>query len=134
MKPKISCPTEDEEQIALMQWAAVMSGRYHELRLMYHIPNGGARSKTEAARFKAMGVKKGVPDIHLPVARGRYHGLYIELKRQHGGRASDEQKRWIKDLQEQGNAAFVCKGWRQAAATIEQYLKGGLDNAECPMP
>lgn len=84
MKTTIPCPTEDEEQIALMQWASVMSGRYPELHLMYHIPNGGARSKPEAARFKAMGVKKGVPDIHLPVARGQHHSLYIELKRQHG--------------------------------------------------
>ena len=67
MKIKIPCPTEDEEQIALMKWAAVMSGRYPELRLMYHIPNGGARSKPEAARFKAMGVKKGVPDICIGV-------------------------------------------------------------------
>lgn len=126
MKRTIPCPTEDEEQISLMQWAAVMSGRYPELRLMYHIPNGGARSKPEAARFKAMGVKKGVPDIHLPVARGQHHSLYIELKRQRGGRPSDEQKQWIKDLRAQGNAALVCEGWRQAAATIEQYLKGGL--------
>lgn len=125
MKTKISCPTEDEEQIALMQWAAVMSGRYPELRLMYHIPNGGARSKPEAARFKAMGVKKGVPDICLPVARGIFHGLYIELKRQRGGRESNEQKQWIEALRGQGYAAAVCKGWRQAASTIEIYLEGG---------
>lgn len=133
MKTTIPCPDEDEEQIALMQWAAVMSGRYPELRLMYHIPNGGARSKPEAVRFKAMGVKKGVPDICLPVARGQFHGLYIELKRQRGGKASDEQKQWIEDLRGQGYAATVCKGWKQAAGTIEIYLKGSLAYVERPM-
>lgn len=124
MKTTIPCPTEDEEQIALMQWAAVMSVRYPELRLMYHIPNGGSRKRVEAVRFKAMGVKKGVPDICLPVARGQFHGLYIELKRQQGGRVSDEQNQWIEALRDQGYFAAVCKGWKQARVTIELYLTG----------
>ena len=38
-------PTEDEEQIAVMSWAALMEGRYPELRLLHHIPNGGKRGK-----------------------------------------------------------------------------------------
>lgn len=46
--------SEDNEQIALLRWAAMQSGKYPELKLLYHIPNGGRRSKSEAARFKAM--------------------------------------------------------------------------------
>lgn len=79
-------PTEDEEQIALFRWAAMMEWKYPQLRRLYHIPNGGKRTKAEAGIFKAMGVKSGVPDVHLPVARGGYHGLYIEMKRTKGAR------------------------------------------------
>lgn len=77
----ISVPTESVEQQCLFRWAAFQSGKYPELKLLYHVPNGGSRKKSEAGRFKAEGVKAGVPDLCLPVARGGYHGLYIELKR-----------------------------------------------------
>ena len=47
---------------------------------MFHIPNGGSRNKLEASNLKKQGVKAGVPDLFLPVGRGSYHGLFIELK------------------------------------------------------
>lgn len=67
-------PTEEDEQIALFLWAKMASATMPELDLLYHIPNGGSRGKAEAGRFKASGVKAGVPDIFLPVARGGKHG------------------------------------------------------------
>lgn len=90
---------------------------------MYHVPNGGSRNKIEAARLRAQGVKSGVPDLCLPVARGGNHGLYIELKRRRGGRISEEQVRWIDGLLEQGYAAAICKGWQEAASVIIDYLQ-----------
>ena len=77
-------PTESAEQQCLFRWAAYNRGRWPEMKMMYHIPNGGTRSKSEAGRFRAEGVKAGVPDICLPVARGGYHGMYIEMKRRKG--------------------------------------------------
>ena len=94
-KNKMPVPTEAQEQMTLFSWAAMQSGKYPELNLLYHVPNGGSRHKAEAGRLRAEGVKAGVPDLCLPVARGQYHGLYIELKRQRGGRISEEQVRWI---------------------------------------
>lgn len=116
-------PSEGEEQATLFSWARMMSGKHPELRLLYHIPNGGERRKSEAARMKAEGVKPGVPDICLPAARGPWHGLYIELKRRKGGRLSDAQRRWLEALRKQGYAAYVCFGWKDAADLIENYLK-----------
>ena len=84
---------------------------------------GGSRNKIEAARLRAQGVKSGVPDLCLPVARGANHGLYIELKRQRGGRISEEQVRWIDGLLKQGYAAAICKGWQEAASVIIDYLR-----------
>lgn len=94
------------------------------MALLYHIPNGGSRGKAEAGRFKAEGVKSGVPDICLPVARGEYHGLYIELKRRQGGRLSVNQRIWIDELIKQRYRAVVCYGWEQAANEIVSYLRG----------
>lgn len=113
-------PTEAEEQIALFEWATLQSGRFPELALLYHVPNGGSRNKIEAARLRAQGVKSGVPDLCLPVARGANHGLYIELKRQRGGRISEER---IDGLLKQGYAAAICKGWQEAASVIIDYLR-----------
>lgn len=114
--------TESAEQATLFSWARMMAGKWPELRLLFHIPNGGSRGKVEAARFKAEGVKAGVPDLFLPVARGSHHGLFIEMKRREGGRVSAEQKEWIAALTEQGYRAEVCHGWEEAAALIEIYL------------
>lgn len=95
-------PTEGEEQATLFHWCEMVKGKYPELQLLFHIPNGGERRKSEAARMKAEGVKPGVPDLFLPVARGGYHGLFIEMKRREGWRISKEQETWIAALKEQG--------------------------------
>lgn len=118
-------PHESAEQTALFKWAAYSAGRYPELRLMHAIPNGGSRDPREARNLKAQGVKAGVPDICLPVPRGGYHGLYIELKRRKGGRLSEEQAVWIDRLNRLGYRAVVCRGWDAARAEIEAYLGGG---------
>lgn len=124
---KIPCPTEAAEQTWLFQWAAQMQHyKWPELELMHHIPNGGSRNRVEAARLKAQGVKSGIPDVFLPVSKGGFHGLYIEMKRQHGGVLSEEQKEKIPKLREQGYCVYVCKGFQQAADVIEAYMEGRL--------
>lgn len=117
-------PKEDVEQTCLFRWAGMASGKYPELASMYHIPNGGSRNKAEAARLKMQGVRAGVPDVCLPVARGGYHGLYIELKRQRGGIVSDVQKQWLEALRKAGYCAEICRGWDEAREVIETYMKG----------
>ena len=44
-------PEEDVEQMCLFRWAKASEGKWPELKLMFHIPNGGKRSKAEAKRF-----------------------------------------------------------------------------------
>ncbi len=116
-------PTESEDQQRLFTWAAFCAGKYPELELLHHIPNGGKRSKGEAGRFRAEGVKAGVPDLCLPVARSGFHGLYIEMKKQ-GGKVSQEQARWLNSLDKQGYLTAVCYGWEAAAGVIKDYLDG----------
>jgi len=50
---------------------------------------GGWFSPT-AQKLKKEGVKRGIPDIFLPCARGGSHGLFIEMKAR-DGKVSEEQ-------------------------------------------
>jgi len=125
-KPVIPVPTESEEQQALFVWAAMQRGKFPKLSLLYHIPNGGKRGKAEAGRFRAEGVKAGVPDVCLPVARGCWHGLYIEMKRQRYSKTSDNQMEWVFALRRQGFRVEICKGWEAAAEIIKSYLEIGV--------
>lgn len=112
---------ESAEQQALFRWAAFAEGKYPELALLFHIPNEGVRTKANGARLKAEGLRAGVPDIMLPVARGAYHGLFIELKAGKN-RPSDAQERWLAALGGQGYMAVVCWGWESAKNMIINYL------------
>ena len=118
-------PTEEEEQTALFSWAALMEARFPVLRLFHHIPNGGKRSKREAARFKAAGVKPGVSDLFLPCARGAFHGLYIELKAL-DGRPSEAQVEFAEGVREEGCLCVFCYGAEEAEKVIlDDLTRGG---------
>lgn len=114
-------PTEHAEQCAVIEWAAMNQSRIPQLRLLHAIPNGGARHPAVALKLKAEGVKRGVPDLSLPVPMGDRHGLYIEMKRR-GGRIEQEQKEWINDLMRLGYRVDVCWDADEAIKTIGEYL------------
>ncbi|MDL2318203.1 VRR-NUC domain-containing protein [Eubacteriales bacterium OttesenSCG-928-A19] len=117
--------TEEQEQAALFEWADIQKCAYPELGLLYHVPNEGKRSPRTGARMRAAGLRKGVPDVCLPVARNGSHALYIELKsRRKGAKATPEQEDWIDALREQGNEAALCYGAAEAIQTIMRYLTG----------
>ena len=123
-RPRIIELSEAQEQELLFEWAARESHRWPELRMMFHIPNGGSRDIREAANLKKQGVKSGVPDIFLAVPRGGYHGLFIEMKRRDGGRLSVAQREWIDALREIDYRVEVCKGFGPAAKVLLEYLNG----------
>lgn len=126
------CGTEHGHQSALFCWAALNLDKYPQLSMLFAIPNGGQRDKITAAKLKAEGVKSGVPDIMLPVARFGCHGLFIELKKpkaklENGkelakGRTSNNQDTWIAKLKDEGYGACVCYGWNEARQVLEDYL------------
>ena len=124
-------PTESQEQMWLIQWSEQPSirSRYPDLKYLFHIANERS-DKVQAAILKKMGVRKGVPDLCLPVARGRYHGLYIEMKRTRDGRPSEEQLWWEEGLAGNGYATAICNGWKKASEILMWYLnlKGDSQN------
>jgi hypothetical protein len=119
--------SEDDEQTRL---AAYLSKKNI---LFYAIPNGGRRDMLEAIKLKRTGVRSGVPDICIPIARGAYHGLYIELKRVKGGVLSDNQQFWLEALFAEGYFSQVCKGAVEAIELVEKYLAMGGGNNGKPV-
>ena len=119
---QIPVPTEAQEQEALFRWADFAVGKYPEIKYLYHIPNEGKRSVYNGAAMRRQGLKKGVPDL-LPVPSGKYHALYIEMKRK-GEKPSSQQLNWLNNLNLLGNRAVWCQGWEEAAKEIERYLRG----------
>lgn len=124
--------TETAHQISLFIWSALpeVRSKYPELRWLFAIPNGGSRHKAEAGKFKAMGLKAGAPDICLPIRRGPWPALWIELKRPpnrakalKGGVTSQEQLAFIEHLKSQNHAAMIAIGWEMARDSIIQYLE-----------
>lgn len=118
---------EHKEQVALFTWANIQSKTQPELELLFAIPNGGHRHPLTAKKLKAEGVKSGVPDICLPIAKNGFHGLWIELKRpnikgQPKGTISDNQTWWIEALKMAGSQVHVCFGWDEAKKAIIDYL------------
>lgn len=119
---KSGVPTETWEQKQVIKWSQQPSirQRYPELALLYHIPNERV-DKVQAAILKEMGVKTGVPDLHLPIPSGKYHSLYIEMKAL-DGKPYPEQIWWAEHLKANGNAHTFCYGWQQATEVLQWYL------------
>ncbi|WP_207869539.1 VRR-NUC domain-containing protein [Pseudomonas sp. 51_B] len=113
---------EGQEQAALMKELQL---RYPQAyKLIYHVPNGGHRVKAVAGKLKAQGVKAGVPDLVLPMARGGYFGLYIEFKAKppFDAEVSPSQDAYLQMLTAQNYLAIVCRGSIDAVEAIRAYL------------
>lgn len=121
--------TESAEQRSLLRWWH-MSHRglgVPDARLLFHIPNGaylggGRIGAMRGGRLRSEGMVKGVPDLFLAMPRGQTGGLFIEMKRTKGGRESDDQAEVRRLLESHGYVVTVCRGWEEAARTIEGYL------------
>jgi hypothetical protein len=108
---------ETKLQISIMRWWAL---EYRELGcpnrdLLFHVPNGGQRSKRSAAIFKAMGVRAGIPDLLLAYPRHGYHLLALELKAGRG-KMSEAQR----DMR--GVLIAEANWWVEEVRDIEQAI------------
>ena len=99
-----------------------------ETRWIHAVPNGGDRGSSFAGmKMKATGVKRGVHDIFIPVARLTFHGCYLEFKvpkkRGHkDGGMSPEQVEFATFILAQGYTYVVVYGWEEALRISLKYL------------
>ena len=119
---KLLTPLEGAEQAVVIRWCLWHESRWPELRWLFAVPNGEKRPKVTAAILKGQGVKPGVPDLILPVPRGPYHGLAIEMKRVKGRGPTEEQELWLDGLAGMGWRTQTCWGADEAIDLIRQYM------------
>jgi hypothetical protein len=114
--------SEFQECKALIDWRDLNLYRIPKLSRLMHVPNGELRGKAAGGKLKAMGASPGFPDYCLWVARGGYHGLVFEMKRQDGAAPKGDQEDWLLALTEEGYYATACYGWIPARDLLEAYL------------
>lgn len=122
---------EHQHQVALICWAKKVRltpaadvkpgatiGDY-----LLAIPMGGRRNPREGARLKAEGAKPGVSDLMLPLRRGGFAGLWLEMKAP-GNKPTPLQLEWLERMLLAGYRAEWRDNWGDAAELIADYLNG----------
>lgn len=71
--------------------------------LCWHTPNGGGRSRTEAAILQGLGVRAGIPDL-LFFRKGRLYGVECKVP---GGTLTAAQSACLTELAAQGCEVVV---------------------------
>lgn len=114
---------ESEIQRSCVKWFRL---RYPKLaRLLFAVPNGGARSAIEAKIMKAEGVLAGVSDLLLLYPNNSYHGLCIEMKSEKG-RQQDTQKLFQREVEAVGYKYIICRSFDDFKNMIDYYLTDNL--------
>ena len=75
----------------------------------------------QGAIRKSLGVVSGVSDLIFLVARGRYHGLCIEMKDEKG-QQKPAQKEWQAIVEAQGFRYEICRSFGQFQQIMKSYL------------
>ena len=88
----------------------------------------------QARKHKELHPKRGYPDLFIAEPRGKYHGMYVELKadgkspyKRNGELKKSEhlkeQEAMLNKLNSRGYFAKFATGFNEAKGLIESYLK-----------
>jgi hypothetical protein len=113
------------EQKLQIQVANYIQLRYPKL-LWTISPVGLIISRTLGMLAVRMGYRSGTPDLIIFEPRGKFHGLFIELK-WGDNTTSEEQNKFIQDALDRGYATAVCWTYEEATKTLDNYLNIGGD-------
>lgn len=105
----MKAPSEDFECKAFVRWLETQP------KLLFsHLAQSTPTTPQAAARNKAMGVRRGVPDYIIAHKRTK-RKLFLEMKRVRGTKPRPDQRRWLKALR-----GVVCYGAKEAIATTKE--------------
>ena len=125
--------TEEQEQIQFIKYAEL---QYPGIEFRVDKDGQFARGKALWSKAKQKG-KKGFPDVVIPVPRGTYTGLVIEMKRsgeavykKDGGLRKDDhledQQWWLNWFKSCGCHAVFCIGFDEAKQVLDNYMREKL--------
>ena len=110
-------PSESEEQ---RRFVVEIKLNYKDF-IVFAIPNGGTRNKIEGMRLKNEGVLSGIPDLQIIMPNKQM--VFIEMKKQKGGRLSDIQKEIISKINKNGFDVIIGYGYLDALEKFKNYLE-----------
>lgn len=142
MRGSLALGPEDVIQHDYFHWVDTHKGQHPQLACVFAIPNGAAKSKTQAAVMQVTGLKSGVPDVFVAgVGSGGMQsagpgsfieitspaaGFFIEFKAP-GGYPRPEQREWHERLRKAGYRVEVHRSWITAANATIEYLGLGIE-------
>ena len=112
-----SCPTEYAECQVFHQWLELNHIRHTHIGNESQI--GGRAGIIRGAKLKAIGQSKGFPD-YLLIVNDKL--IAIEMKRQKGGKVSDEQRDWLDALAKAGVEGYIAHGANEAMEIVQRYI------------
>jgi hypothetical protein len=115
---------ESDLQISCVNWFKYQYPQYK--MLLFAIPNGGLRNIKTAVTLKREGVVSGVPDLFLSLARGEWHGMYLELKSGSNDLTANQDMFFIM-ARKQGYKCEVIRTLDQFIREVTFYLNANLN-------
>lgn len=116
--------SEHTAQALVVNWLDL---QYPEV-VFFAVPNGAKLGGTQAQRYgivnklKAEGLTPGVPDLIILAPRGKFHACLVEMKKEKGGRLSENQKEFMARAESAGYYTIVGRGYDHAREMLEEYL------------
>lgn len=120
-KPELPHMTETQIQIQCIDWFRSQFRKLYDAGKLIHIANERKCNQRQGKEFKAMGVRKGIPDLCLFMARKGKHGLFIEMKAPKKY-PRPEQRAMMQTLEEEGYQCAVCHSLDEFRDIINNYL------------
>jgi hypothetical protein len=120
---------ESQLQIALFEWAKLQRLPHADdvmpkskiADYMFAYPLGVKLPVATAARLNRHGAKAGVTDIILPLGRGGYFGLYMELKIK-PNKLTALQIEWIEKMRRANYRTEIAYSFAEAIQCVRSYL------------
>ncbi len=118
--------SEAQEQRSLVRWLS-----YHPVLKNFYCKNNNEGKRTEAQGYnlKLMGLRPGVSDILIYYPTTKYHGLWLEVKRDKKYSKSEmstptwrAQEKFLETVKSVGFAGYLCYGWEDGKEIVEKYL------------
>lgn len=110
--------SEQIEQVKLFDW---IRSKKELKSYCFHIANERKTNPFEGRLLKRMGVRSGVSDCFIGIVRGRYHGMFLELK-VGSNTPTESQEQFMYDMASQGYYCVWTTGFDKAKKCIEKYL------------
>ena len=117
-----SKPALTELQIQIRIIKAAKDAYPHECRLLHHIPNGANTNNIRGKLNQMSGIIAGIPDLFLPYPTSKYHGLYMEVKKDQKARVRKDQRHCLTELAKEGYFTCVARSPEEGIKIIDYYL------------